>query len=107
MSALVKRNVNFIRLLADKITKAQLKAIINTISRDQLKALIEITYNIVHLNIPISKANKEKLLRRSRILKSLVDRTKSQRKVLKIVKANHTTVAIIAQAALPALLTLL
>ena len=102
MSALVKRNVNFIRLLADKITKAQLKAIINTISRDQLKALIEITYNI-----PISKANKEKLLRRSRILKSLVDRTKSQRKVLKIVKANHTTVAIIAQAALPALLTLL
>ena len=59
MSALIRKQISFIRLLSETKSKLQKNALLDTITRDQIKAIIEITYNVLHLNVPVSKTDKK------------------------------------------------
>ena len=106
MSALVKRNLNYIRLLSECKSKPQQKALVETITRDQLKAVIEITYNILQLNVPVSKSDKRKLARKVSVLKQISNRKNSLKQTRILLTKNISTTLLIVKAALPVLLTL-
>jgi hypothetical protein len=62
MSKLLKGNAYFLHLMSDKSTsKIQVKALLQTISKDQLNALTEIAFNILKGNIPLTENQKKKL----------------------------------------------
>jgi hypothetical protein len=64
MSKLLKDNSAFLHLLMSPDTpKAQVRAILNTVSTRQLNTLTEICYNLLKGNIPISTPHKKPLKR--------------------------------------------
>ena len=103
MSVLIRKNISFIRLLAESKSKNQQKALLETIIRDQVKSVIEIAYNAIHLNVSISTQAKEKLLKHISVLKEIGNKKNSQRKITLLVKKNRTAVIVLIQAVLPAL----
>ena len=86
MSALVRGNLSFIRLLMSTTAKQQ-KALIDTITRDQVKSIIEITYNIINLRIPIAQADRKKLIRHISLLKDIGLKKQSIKKKTDLIKS--------------------
>ena len=86
MSALVRRNLSFIRLLISTNTKQQ-KALFNTITREQVKSIIEITYNIINLGIRVSPADRAKLIRHVTLLKDIGIKKQSIKKKTVLIKS--------------------
>ena len=86
MSALVRRNLPFIRLLISTNTKQQ-KALFNTITREQVKSIIEITYNIINLGIRVSPADRTKLIRHVTLLKDIGIKKQSIKKKTVLIKS--------------------
>ena len=86
MSALVRRNLSFIRLLISTNTKQQ-KALFNTITREQVKSIIEITYNIINLGIRVSPADRTKLIRHVTLLKDIGIKKQSIKKKTVLIKS--------------------
>lgn len=86
MSALIRRNLPFIRLLISTNTKQQ-KALFNTITREQVKSIIEITYNIINLGIRVSPADRTKLIRHVTLLKDIGIKKQSIKKKTVLIKS--------------------
>lgn len=93
-------------MLGETSSRVQQKALLLTATKDQLKTIIEVAFNLLHLNIPVSKTYQAKLVKRQSVLKALVDRRKSQKELFKFLKKNLSTVILIVKAALPGLVTL-
>ena len=103
MSNRVKQNLCFIRLLAETTSKAQRKALLETATKQQLKTLVEITYNILQLHFPVSKTYQNKLIKRGHVLEGIVDRRKKERQRDRYIKKHLSTILLIVKASLPAL----
>ena len=102
MSTLVRKNINFLVLLADdSISREQKKALLKTSSKEQLKAIVEITYNILQLQFPISKVYKSRLIKKGRDLETITDRNKKEIERYCFIKKKLNTVTLILRAALP------
>lgn len=72
MSKLIKDQSPFLHLLmSEKTPKPQTAAILKTISKDQLNALTEISYNLLKGHIPLSDTQKKSLKKHARKLKIL------------------------------------
>lgn len=54
-------------------SQAQRKALLDTITNEQLKALVEVTHNLLQGNIPLTEAQKRKLRKHKTFLKILGD----------------------------------
>ncbi len=67
MVALIRRERHFLSLLT-KTTQKQRRALLNTITRDQLKAISEIVHNINKSNIILSEDQKRKLRKKRRLI---------------------------------------
>ena len=106
MSSLIKKNITYIFLLGLTPSKAQRTALLQTATKEQLKSLIELAYNVLHLRIPITPYFQNKLKKKQVFLESLIDREKSQRQKFNILKKNPAVIVILIKAALPAISTL-
>ena len=103
MSDPVKRNLCFLQLLGKTNSKLQRKALLDTITRDQLKAIIEITYNVIELSVPVPKSERKKLVKNIGILKEIGNKSSTQKKVLVLVKQNPTLIVLLVKTVLPTL----
>ena len=107
MSALIKKNLNYIQLILETKSKNQQKALLQTITRDQLKAVIEITYIVLHLNIPVGKKDRQNLVKHITLLKEVSNKKNSQKKILKLIRKKLAVILLVLKAALPSSLSLI
>ena len=71
-SSLVRSQIAFLQLfLSDLGSKEQLKGLINSITRNQLKAIREIVINVVRGSVPLDSGDKDSLQRYARKLRQL------------------------------------
>ena len=79
MNYLLKSQLNFLRLLMST-SSTQQKAMIQTISLAQMRALVQIVYNVLVGNRRLSDANKKKLNVYKTVIRRFVDRELSFKK---------------------------
>ena len=107
MSARVKKHWDYIHLLANTSSTQQRKALLDTITKEQFKAVSEIILNVAHLKIPVSKSSISKLSRHKKTIELLVNKQVGAHHRLNAVKKNSKLVVTLLQAALPGLKTIL
>jgi hypothetical protein len=73
MSGLVKRQSFYFHLLKDTKSKIQRKVLLDSITKEQLQALIEITHNLLQGVIPMTSSHKKKLSPHRKFLRMLGD----------------------------------
>ena len=91
------------QLLGKTKSKLQQQVLLETITRDQLKALREITYNIIDLSVPVPKSQRKKLVKNIVVLKEIANKKNSQKKALAWVKENQALIILVIKVVLPAL----
>ena len=106
MSDLVDRHKNFLYLLADTPSRAQKKALVETISPEQFRALSQVVVNALQLNIPVDKSVVIKLQSQKKIFTILSDRNLGARKRLKAFQSRYNPVILLLKAAVPTLKTI-
>ena len=106
MSSLIKNNIIYIHLLGLTSSKTQRKALLQTATKDQLKSLIELVYNVLYMRIPIAPHYQRNLKKKQSLLESLINRQKSQRYKFNTLRKNPAVIVLIIKAALPTLSTL-
>ncbi len=74
MSRLVKKHSAFFKLLLTTTSKLQRKALVDSITNDQLRALTEITLNLLRGVIPISPAHKHNLRKYKSVITLIGDK---------------------------------
>ena len=88
MSKRLSENRSFLTLLLEKGDKGQQRALMQTITNNQLDAIGEIFYNLIHI-VPIDKSE-EKIIKRSRkILQRVSAISKSAPSRRKLLKSNR------------------
>lgn len=98
MSKRVRENTNFLSLLY-KADLKQRKALLGSISKEQLLALCEVILNIIKGVIPISQGAKDKLRRYAKVLRLLAAKGRvSQRKKIDLLVRHHRFVPILLKA---------
>ena len=73
MEDLIQQQRHFLRLFV-QTTSAQRKAILQTITQDQVKALTQIAHNIIVGTVPLTSSDKEQLKRNTRFVHLLGDK---------------------------------
>ena len=73
MSQLMRKQVWYLQLLMMTPSAAQRKAMLDTITNDQLRALTEVAHNLLQGRIPISESHKRKLRTHKTFLQVLGD----------------------------------
>lgn len=98
MSKRVRENRNFLSLLY-KADFKQRRALLESISKDQLLTLCELVLNVIKGVIPVSQASKDKLRRYAKILRTLAEkRSVSRRKKIDLLVKHHRLVPTLLQA---------
>lgn len=69
----MKRQIWYLHLVMTTASSAQRTALLNTITNDQLKALTEVTFNVVQGIIPLTEVQKRHLRKHKAFLKILSD----------------------------------
>lgn len=85
MSKVVRKQAHFLQLLKDTASAAQRKALLDTITKEQLLALTEVTYNLLHGPVSIKESHKKQLQRNQKFIRLLGDPktgTKQKRRAL-------------------------
>jgi len=67
----MKRQIWYLHLLMTTSSSTQRKALLDTITNEQLKALTEVTHNLLQGNITITEAQKRSLRRHKTFLRTL------------------------------------
>ena len=105
MSQLVKKHWSYFQLLMNTTSKTQRKHLLDTITNDQLKALVEIVVNFLQLVIPISPGPKKALKRHRNLLRRVGDPTISPRDKKVLLCRQGATIAVFLKSVEPALKT--
>lgn len=71
MTSLMKKQIWYLHLLMTTASSVQRKALLDTITNEQLKALTEVTHNLLQGNIPITEAQKRNLRKHKTFLRIL------------------------------------
>ena len=99
MSKLVRTEGSYLKLLA-QTTKAQQKALADTITLKQLKALVEISVNLLKGNIILSTKLKVELNKHRKFYRFLANLNIAISAKRKSVCYRHTALALLVQASL-------
>ena len=70
-SPVMKKNVWYLHLLMTTSSSAQRRALLDTITNEQLKSLTELTHNLLQGNIPITETQKRNLRKHKMFLRIL------------------------------------
>ena len=100
MSELVKKHKHYIYLLSETSSSHQRKALVDTITKEQFRALSQVIVNALHLNIPLEKSVVSKLKSHRKTFALLSDRKVGVRKRL---KSHYNIVIYMLKAAVPTL----
>ena len=103
MSELVKKHKHYIYLLSETSSSHQRKALVDTITKEQFRALSQVIVNALHLNIPLEKSVVSKLKSHRKTFALLSDRKVGVRKRLKVFKSRYNIVIYMLKAAVPTL----
>lgn len=71
--ALMKKQVWYLHLLMTTASAPQRKALLDTVTQDQLRALTETTHNVLQGNIPLTEGQKRQLRKHKKFLRILGD----------------------------------
>lgn len=86
MSRLLKSQREYFELFTSKTSGQQRQALLDTITRDQLRALVQIVVNFLHQTLPLPPTVLAHLKRHKRILRRIADTSlalKEKRKLLR------------------------
>ena len=103
MSELVEKHKHFLYLLSETTSASQRKALVDTITQEQFRALSQVIVNALHLNIPLAKSVVEKLKGHQKIFALLSNRKVGVRKHLKVFKSRYNIVIYMLKATVPIL----
>ncbi len=103
MSNLVKKNVSFLQLLATTVSKIQRKILLDTITKDQLRALIEIIVNLSQGVLPITPKRKSELGKFKKLFRTIGYKSVSLKRKQKLLGRSGHVVALLLKAVEPAL----
>ena len=103
MSELVEKHKHFLYLLSETTSASQRKALVDTITQEQFRALSQVIVNALHLNIPLAKSVVEKLKGHQKIFALLSNRKVGVRKRLKVFKSCYNIVIYMLKATVPIL----
>lgn len=79
MSRRLSENADFLRVLAKSNPKLR-RAILKCCNSELIKAICEVTLNVLRGVVPINKQHKKKLKRYKKVLRALADKTVSVKK---------------------------
>ena len=79
MSQLIKKEKDFLRLLLNTTDK-QKKSLLESIEKPQLKAIVQIAYNILLGHRSLAEKDKKRLARRKTVIRQFVSKGISLRK---------------------------
>ena len=97
------KHKNFIYLLAETSSQAQRKALVESITPEQFRALSQVIVNALQLNIPVDKSVVIKLQSHKKIFTTLSNRNLGPRTRLKAFKNRYNPVILMLKAAVPTL----
>lgn len=103
MSTLVKKNASFFRLLSTTPSKLQRNALLDSITEDQLRALVEITVNFLRGVLVISPKRKGELGKYKTLIRTIGDRSVGLKKKRKLVRGRGIAIALLLKAVEPSL----
>jgi hypothetical protein len=107
MSKLVKKHVSYLHLVHLTTSRLQRKALLDTITNDQLKVLIEVTVNLLRGVLPITTAQKSKLKKYRKLIRLIGDQTVSLKTKKDALCRQGQAIAVLLKAVEPALKTFL
>ena len=93
MNALLKKELSFLRLFLTT-TNEQRKALTNTITGQQMKAVLQIVYNIALGNRALSDINKNKVRRYQSVIRKFIKKGTSMR-VRRAILLKYTRIFVI------------
>ena len=103
MSKLIKSHWPFLQLLMKSESKHQAQVLVQTISNNQLRALLEIIANVLVGNIPITKSYKKLLAPNKKAISLLADKTVSVKDKKQIIAKKLSVIINLLKAANPVL----
>lgn len=103
MSKLVKKQAPFFRLLVSTSSKLQRKALIDTITKEQLRALTEITINVLQGVISLTSVYKDKLKKYKTLVTLIGDTSVSAKRKKTALRKNAHAVILLLKSAEPGL----
>jgi hypothetical protein len=104
MSKLVKKHVAFFQLLLTTASKIQRRILLDTITKDdQLRALVEITVNLLRGVLPITPSSKTALGKHKTLLRTIGDKSVSLKKKRRLLCRRGHVIAILLKSVDPAL----
>ena len=107
MSKFIKKQASYLRLFIDTPSKQQKRVLLDTITDNQLKALTEITFNLLQGVIPITTDQKNKLRKYKRLVELIGDPKASPKKKKKALCRQAKVITLILRSVEPSLKTFL
>jgi len=105
MSQLVKKHWSYFQLLMNTTSKTQRKHLLDTITNDQLRALVQIVVNFLQRVIPIAPGPRAKLRRQRNLIRRIGDTSVNLREKKILLCRQGATVAFLLKSLEPALKT--
>jgi hypothetical protein len=107
MSKLVRKHASFLRLVLSTTSTLQRKALLDTITNDQLKALTEVSFNLLQGVLTITPSYRTKLKRYKKLVRLIGDKTVSLKQKKELLCRQGRIVALLLKSVEPALNTFL
>ena len=105
MSQRIRKNISYLQLLLST-HRSQQRALLNTISPEQLNTLGEIALNILHGVIPLTKIQKKALTRYRNAVRVIGHKNRSQRSKKAVLLKNIKALVVLLKSAEPLLKSL-
>jgi len=105
MSKTLKQNASFLRFL-QCASHQQQKLLLQSVTHDQAKALLEIVFNLMHREFPLTAVQRDKLRRYKTTLRRLVNTKTSTKQKIKLLKKSRNAVLLVLTAVTPIIKTL-
>ena len=89
MSKVIKDAEAYVKLFLQTSSHSQRKALLDTITNDQIKALCEITHNFLRGNIPLDKKKLAPLKKQKAFIRSLGNPKISLKEKISLLQRSH------------------
>lgn len=103
MSQLVKKHWSYFQLLMTTTSKIQRKQLLDTITNDQLRALVQIVVNLLRSVLPLSPGNKTKVKKHRTFIRKLGNTAISLKQKKLLLCRQGTVIVLLLKSVEPAL----
>ena len=103
MSKNLRQNRYFLHFLQEAKSLPQKKALLQSVTTEQLKVLTEIIYNLLHSDFPLSKKQLESLRKHKKVLRFLGNKSNSNQRKKHLLKKSVTVIDLVLKIVSPLL----